>query len=45
MSGQPAGGEENRDGSADYYLSERIVENEAKGIAPYLMAAYELSVY
>lgn len=39
------GGEENRDGSADYYLSERIVENEAKGIAPYLMAAYELSVY
>lgn len=39
------GGLENRDGSAEYYLSERIVENEAKGIAPYLMAAYELSVY
>jgi len=37
------GGVENRDGSAEYYLSERIVENEAKGIAPYLMAAYELS--
>ena len=36
------GGENNRDGSAEYYLSERIVENEAKGIAPYLMAAAEL---
>lgn len=32
------GGANNRDGSAEYYLSERIVENEAKGIAPYLMA-------
>ncbi|MBR5514350.1 MAG: glycoside hydrolase family 88 protein [Ruminococcus sp.] len=32
------GGVNNRDGSAEYYLSERIVENEAKGIAPYLMA-------
>lgn len=36
------GGANNRDGSAEYYLSERIVENEAKGIAPYLMAAAEL---
>lgn len=36
------GGAGNRDGSAEYYLSERIVENDAKGIAPYLMAAYEL---
>lgn len=36
------GGTDNRDGSAEYYLSERIVENEAKGIAPYLMAAAEL---
>ncbi len=36
------GGEKRRDGSAEYYLSERIVENEAKGIAPYLMAVYEL---
>ena len=36
------GGTPNRDGSAEYYLSERIVENEAKGIAPYLMAAAEL---
>lgn len=37
------GGINNRDGSAEYYLSERIVENEAKGIAPYLMAAYEIT--
>lgn len=36
------GGTSERDGSAEYYLSERIVENEAKGIAPYLMAASEL---
>ncbi|MBQ9140006.1 MAG: glycoside hydrolase family 88 protein [Ruminococcus sp.] len=36
------GGANNRDGSAEYYLSERIVENEAKGIAPYLMATAEL---
>ena len=36
------GGANNRDGSAEYYLSERIVENEAKGIAPYLMETAEL---
>ncbi len=35
------GGENRRDGSAEYYLSERIVENDAKGIAPYLMASAE----
>lgn len=33
------GGEKNRDGSAEYYLSEPVVENSAKGIAPYLMAS------
>lgn len=36
------GGAENRDGSAKYYLSERIIENDAKGIAPYFMAVSEL---
>lgn len=36
------GGTEGRDGSAEYYLSERVVENDAKGIAPYLMAAAEM---
>ena len=35
------GGDSSRDGSAGYYLSERVVENDAKGIAPYLMAAHE----
>jgi len=35
------GGEPFRDGSADYYLSEQITENDAKGIAPYLMAYSE----
>ena len=36
------GGEAKRDGTAEYYLSERITENDAKGIAPYLMAYTEL---
>ena len=36
------GGGQNRDGSADYYLSEKIVENDAKGIAPFLMAYTEM---
>jgi unsaturated rhamnogalacturonyl hydrolase len=36
------GGEPRRDGSAEYYLSEPVVENDAKGIAPYLMAYTEL---
>ncbi len=35
------GGEPYRDGSAAYYLSERVTENDAKGIAPYLMACTE----
>lgn len=32
------GGKENRDGSFEYYMSEPVVENEAKGIAPFLLA-------
>lgn len=36
------GGKEYRSGSETYYLSEPIVENDAKGIAPYLMAYTEL---
>ena len=36
------GGENNRDGSAEYYLSEIITENDAKGIAPYIMAYTEI---
>jgi len=30
--------EQRRDGSFDYYMSEPVVENEAKGIAPFLLA-------
>lgn len=36
------GGQGNRDGSEKYYLSEKIVSNDAKGIAPYLMAYAEI---
>lgn len=36
------GGSLSRDGSAEYYLSEPITENDAKGIAPLLMAYTEL---
>ena len=36
------GGAAGRDGSAEYYLSEPKVENDAKGIAPYLMAYAEI---
>ncbi len=39
------GGTNKRDGSAEYYLSERIIENDAKGIAPYLMAAAEMNKF
>lgn len=31
-----------RDGSCEYYLSEPIVKNDAKGIAPFIMAYIEL---
>jgi unsaturated rhamnogalacturonyl hydrolase len=33
---------EKRDGSVEYYLSEKIVENEIKGVGPYLFALIEL---
>ncbi len=36
------GGSPYRDGTAQYYLSERVVANDAKGIAPLLMAYAEL---
>ncbi|MCR5599403.1 MAG: glycoside hydrolase family 88 protein [Ruminococcus sp.] len=36
------GGENHRNGSAEYYLSEKVVENDAKGIAPYIMAYTEV---
>lgn len=36
------GGKERRDGSFEYYMSEPVVENEAKGVAPLLLAYTEL---
>jgi unsaturated rhamnogalacturonyl hydrolase len=32
------GGKENRNGSYEYYMSEPVVENDAKGIAPFILA-------
>ena len=36
------GGKDKRDGTFDYYMSEPIVKNEAKGVAPFLMAFTEI---
>jgi unsaturated rhamnogalacturonyl hydrolase len=36
------GGSPYRGGSAAYYLGETVTENDAKGIAPYLMAFAEI---
>lgn len=36
------GGKNHRDGTAKYYLSEPVVENDAKGITPFFMAYTEL---
>ena len=35
------GGKDMRDGSYEYYISEPVVENEAKGVAPFLLAYTE----
>ncbi len=36
------GGKNHRDGSLEYYFSEPVVENEAKGVAPFLLAYTEM---
>ena len=36
------GGEQHRDGSTQYYYSEPVVENEAKGVAPFVLAYTEI---
>jgi unsaturated rhamnogalacturonyl hydrolase len=36
------GGEPYRDGSFDYYVSEKIVSNDYKGIGPFIMASLEI---
>ena len=35
------GGKENRDGSFDYYISEPIIENDCKGVGPFIWASME----
>ncbi len=36
------GGKDKRDGTYDYYISEPVVQNDAKGVAPFLLAYTEL---
>ena len=36
------GGNPYRDGSYEYYINERIVTNDSKGVAPFILAAIEL---
>jgi unsaturated rhamnogalacturonyl hydrolase len=36
------GGNPYRDGSYEYYISEKVYENDPKGVAPFIMAAVEL---
>ena len=35
------GGKENRSGTFDYYIHEKIVENDAKGVGPFIWASLE----
>jgi unsaturated rhamnogalacturonyl hydrolase len=37
------GGEDRRDGTPAYYYSEPVVENEAKGTAPFILAYTEIA--
>lgn len=36
------GGNPYRDGSYQYYVTEKVVENDSKGVAPFILAAIEL---
>ena len=36
------GGDPYRDGSYDYYVTEKIVKNDSKGVGPFILAAIEL---
>jgi unsaturated rhamnogalacturonyl hydrolase len=40
--GAGLGGEPYRDGSFDYYVSEKIVSNDYKGVGPFIMASITL---
>jgi len=37
------GGNPYRDGSYEYYTNEKRVDNDTKGVAPFIMAALELN--
>ena len=39
------GGKGNRPGTYDYYMSEPIVEDDAKGVGPFLLAYTEMLAY
>ena len=39
------GGKNNRSGTYDYYMSEPIVEDDAKGVGPFLLAYTEMLTY
>jgi unsaturated rhamnogalacturonyl hydrolase len=41
-SGAGLGGEQYRDGSFDYYVSEKIVPNDLKGVGSFILAALEM---
>ena len=36
------GGNPYRDGSYEYYINEKRVDNDTKGVAPFILAALEL---
>lgn len=40
--GAGLGGEPYRDGSFEYYISEKIIPNDPKGVGPFILAALEL---
>ncbi|MBI9049180.1 MAG: glycoside hydrolase family 88 protein [Anaerolineaceae bacterium] len=40
--GAGLGGDPYRDGSYEYYISEKIVPNDAKGVGPFILAALEM---
>jgi unsaturated rhamnogalacturonyl hydrolase len=40
--GAGLGGEPYRDGSFEYYVSEKIVPNDPKGVGPFILAALEM---
>ena len=39
------GGKDERPGTYDYYMSEPIVEDDAKGVGPFLLAYTEMLTY